>query len=70
MKKFKQYLLSRFVVFLNYNNLSNKKWLTYDVESCDDRGIVVESPDSRDPCGWHPLKMHQSTRALPVRSIL
>ena len=51
MKKVKQYLLSRFVVFLNYNNLSNKKWLTYDVASCDDRGIVVESPDSRDPCG-------------------
>ena len=36
MKKVKQYLLSRFVLFLNYNNVSNKKWLTYD------RGIVVE----------------------------
>ena len=38
MKKVKQYLLSRFVVFLNYNNLSNKKWLTYDVAS-----MIVES---------------------------
>ena len=38
MKKVKQYLLSRFVVFLNYNNLSNKKWLTYDVAS-----MIVEN---------------------------
>ena len=38
MKKVKQYLLARFVLFLNYNNVSNKKWLTYDVAS-----MIVES---------------------------
>ena len=28
--------------------------------------VQMQKPDSRNPYGWYPLKMHQITRASPA----